>query len=67
MDSQTEQKQLKAEVLKKYDVVGIEVGRYQYQDFGEVDLEQLTIQEANQLFKAGFPHLVLKKKNSSPS
>lgn len=56
------EKELKPEVAKKYEVTGVEVGRYNYAQFGEVDLESITIDEADQLHRAKFPHLVLKKK-----
>ena len=59
-------KELSPEVAKKYEVKGVEVGRYSYAQFGEIDLESITLEEADHLHRAKFPHLVLKKKATPP-
>ena len=38
----------------------IEPGLYLVKGFGEVNLASLTLDKANTLYKAGFPHLVPK-------
>ena len=55
-------KELMPEVAKKYEVAGVEVGKYNYAHFGEIDFETMSLSLADQLYSAKFPHLVLKKK-----
>lgn len=61
------QKELLPAVTKKYDVTGTEIGKHFYSQYGEIDLEKLTLAEADQLYKAKFPHLALKKKQKAPA
>jgi hypothetical protein len=59
------QKELLPEVAKKYELTGVAVGKYNYDQFGEIDFETISLPVADQLFKAKFPHLVLKKKSAA--
>ncbi|MGY4385655.1 hypothetical protein ACVWYN_002701 [Pedobacter sp. UYP24] len=60
-------KELLPAVAKKYEVTGIKIGKHYYAEFGEVDFEKISLPEADQLYKAKFPHLVLKKKQIAPA
>jgi len=48
------------EVLQKYDLL-CEPGIYNFFGFGEVNLRKLTLKQADQLYKRGFPELKLKE------
>jgi len=56
---------LPAEVAEQYTLKDIEVGSYNFPGYGEVDLQNLTLIKAESLVRAGFPHLVPKKKNAA--
>jgi len=51
------------EVSAKYKLVGLSPGKYQFANYGELDLTTIDLKEADALVRIGFPYLVLKKKN----
>lgn len=60
-------KNLKAEVAAKYALIGIRPGKYNFKGFGEIDLGEITLAKADELFKRGFPHLKLRDGSSEPA
>lgn len=53
-------KTLKKEVSDKYDLHTVKPGTYVFPGFGEIALDQLTLERADLLVANGFPHLVEK-------
>ncbi len=53
---------MKRPATDKYQLT-ISPGLYEIMGFGEVDLRNLSLDRANQLFKAGFPYLFEKPAN----
>ncbi len=53
---------LQPDVAKKYRLVSIRPGKYNFKDFGEIDLRKITLKQADELVTKGFPFL--KKRNS---
>lgn len=51
------------EVSDKFKLVGISEGRHQVAEFGIIDFSKIDLTLANQLYKAGVPFLVKKKKD----
>lgn len=49
-------------VQEKYDFVQVTSGRHYVAGFGLIDLDKLTIEEADALFRAKFPFLAKKSK-----
>ncbi len=52
---------MKPEVAAKYALIGIRPGKYNFKNFGEIDLCQITQARADDLVKRGFPHLKLRQ------
>lgn len=52
---------MKKEVSAKYKLVGVKPGRYHVAGFGFIDLVNMSLALADQLYKAGFPFLQEKK------
>ena len=54
--------ELNKEVSDKYEVTGLPAGslRRQYNGFGTIDLAEIDLARADQLFAREFPHLKLK-------
>lgn len=52
---------LNSEVAAKYKLVDINHSKIQFASFGVIDVTKIDVTEADILYKAGFPHLVLKK------
>ncbi len=61
------ERKLKKEVAEKYSLKSIRPGKYAFAKFGEIDLRTITLKQADELVKKGFPFLVLKKKDLSES
>ena len=59
-------KALRTEVAAKYALIGIRPGKYAFKGFGEIDLSELTVAKADELFKRGFPYLKLKNAKAAP-
>lgn len=59
-------KKQEKEFTEKYNLVTVEPGLYDVAGFGRVDLINLSMEEADGLFKAGFPFLEKKKKSDPP-
>lgn len=53
-------KTLTNEVAAKYALIGIRPGKYVFKGFGEINLSQLSLAKADELYKKGFPFLKLK-------
>lgn len=49
-------------VREKYKLT-VSPGLYHFQGFGEIDLQTLTLDQADDLVKRGFPYLILKKQS----
>lgn len=49
-------------VTEKYKLTA-KPGLYHFQGFGEIDLRTLTLDQADNLVKRGFPYLILKKQS----
>jgi hypothetical protein len=49
-------------VIEKYKLTA-KPGLYHFQGFGEIDLRTLTLDQADNLVKRGFPYLILKKQS----
>lgn len=60
-------KNLKSEVAAKYALIGIRPGKYNFKGFGEIDLGEITVPKADELYKRGFPHLKLRDGVSEPA
>lgn len=54
---------MKPEVAAKYALIGIRPGKYNFKNFGEIDLGNISLPKADDLFKRGFPHLKLRQAN----
>ena len=50
----------------KYNLT-ISPGLYHVHGFGEIDLAHLTLNEADRLYKKGFPYLALRPKSDKPA
>ncbi len=61
------ERKLPKEVAEKYNLKSIRAGKYVFPKFGEIDLRTITLKQADELVKKGFPFLVLKKKDLSES
>jgi hypothetical protein len=60
-------KHLKADVAAKYNLVGVEVGKHIFNGLGEIDLETMDVQLADDLVAKGFQYLVPKKQKTLPA
>lgn len=56
---------LPAEVADKYTLKDIAIGSYQFPGYGEIDLHNLSLSQADALVQKGFPYLVAKKKKAA--
>lgn len=52
---------MKPEVAAKYALIGIRPGKYNFKNFGEIDLGVVSLAKADELYKKGFPHLKLRQ------
>ncbi len=53
---------MRADVEKKYKLVGIGPGKHTIAGIGTIDFDTLTLAEADQLYKNKFPYLEKRKK-----
>jgi hypothetical protein len=56
---------LRPDVARKYYVPTIKPGKYNFKDFGDIDLCQITLEQADALFAKNFPFLKLKRPGSA--
>ncbi len=59
-------KKLREEVGSKYKLVTIRADKYDFPEFGTVDLRQINLKKADELFNKGFPFLVLREHELTP-
>ena len=53
---------LRKEVAAKYQMKTIRPGKYNFPEFGTIDLREINLQRADDLVAKGFPFLVLREK-----